>query len=117
MARYLYSGPPTVISVGDRDIPLSPGCHFEADVETPYIKRLVARDLAKLVADAAAQGVPFCDFAKDFSEAVEERYGSGCNGDHACGDPGETVADPEPETEPKTGAEPKPAPKNRRNRQ
>jgi len=50
MAKFLYLGPPTVVAIGSGEIHLSPGCQFDADGQVPYIKRLVAKGLARLVA-------------------------------------------------------------------
>jgi hypothetical protein len=100
MARFLYDGPPTCVSLGGRDIPLSPGCHFDADPDLPYVKRLAARGMARLVSLREPDGPP--------------RRPAHSNG-HACGmPPAEPDAETETETETETDA---PAPgAARRNR-
>jgi len=49
MAKYLYLGPPTTVTLGKTEITLAPGCQFDADANIPYVKRLVAKGLAQLV--------------------------------------------------------------------
>jgi len=49
------------VTLGGKETPLHPGCHFEADALEPYVARLVAKGLAKAVAPVAEPEPHVCD--------------------------------------------------------